>query len=128
MTSKPVLKAVIGNLVAVLLLAGGCGTTLGFSESETHFLELCQDQCGAGLECICGICSKTCDSVDPCRVLAARASCETRSVGACADEPASLCDVKCASDVECDDLGSGYVCEAGACRWGTELTASDGGG
>jgi len=128
MTSKPVLKALLGNLVAVLLLAGGCGATHGSSESETHFLGFCQDECGAGLDCICGICTKACDSVDPCLKLAAQATCDISSAGVCADEPVSVCDVKCTSDVECDELGSGYACEAGACRWGTELTASDGDG
>lgn len=125
MTSKPVLMVVMRNLVAVFLLAQACGISRGSNESETHFLELCQDQCVAGLECICGICTKQCDSSDACLELAAKASCETRSAGSCGDEPVSLCDVTCATNAECDELGPGYACEAGACRFGTELATSD---
>lgn len=125
MRNNPVRKGVMGSLVAWLWLAGGCGATQGSTESETHFLASCQDECGAGLECICGICTKPCNSVDPCRALADAASCETNSAGACADEPVSVCDVTCANDAECDGLGSGYTCDAGACRVRSELSGND---
>ena len=36
--------------------------------TETHWLTLCEDEsaCGDELSCVCGLCTKTCESADAC--------------------------------------------------------------
>lgn len=98
-------------------LAGACGgktsgtTILG---SESHFLVRCSDRCGDGLECIGGICTRSCiTGQDSCQELASAAICTNQSV-----EPGSVavCDVSCTTRKDCAALGAEHACESGFCR------------
>lgn len=101
-------------LVGLLLVA--CGGALGqrTAGGESHFLRQCADDCGAGLECISGVCTRGClVGEDKCTDLAAFAECTAASI-----EPGALavCDVSCTSDAGCASLGAGFECASGFCR------------
>ena len=100
------------------LLAGACGGTVGSKipsiGSESHFLAYCGDGCGAGLDCIGGICTRSClTDQTSCSDLAANAACTNQSV-----EPGqvAVCDVSCAGRSGCTALGTDYACDGGYCR------------
>src|SRR5688572_12849318 len=55
-------------VIGFTALVGGCGrTTEGGDGSETHWLTACQatSDCERG-ECLCGVCTVSCDSVRDC--------------------------------------------------------------
>lgn len=104
-------------------LAGSCGgaTNKPITGSESHFLETCEESCGQGLQCICGVCTRVCDDASKCTPLADGAACvELADVGptGCTDvSPAQgVCDRACSNDGQCSGLGDGFVCKAGVCR------------
>jgi hypothetical protein len=105
--------------VGVALFIAACGGTLGKVPSlgsESHFLAHCADACSAGLECIGGICTRTClTESSSCSDLGAGAQCTNQSV-----EPGqvAVCDVSCAESADCASLGADYRCEVGYCRSG----------
>ena len=103
----------------VLALAmAACGGSLGTRTAggESHFLEVCAESCEAGLECIASVCTRSClvESAD-CTDLSPRAVCTNESI-----EPGAVavCDVGCARDRDCAELGNGFECQAGFCRSG----------
>jgi hypothetical protein len=103
--------------VGVALFIAACGGTVGkvpMIGSESHFLAYCQTACDAGLECIGGICTRSCltDS-SSCSDLGYGAQCTNQSV-----EPGqvAVCDVSCTVNPDCEPFGTGYTCEAGYCR------------
>lgn len=104
------------RVLTVLLLS--CGGQLDNGPGvggETHFLVTCGDDCGAGLSCIEGVCTRSCEpGFSSCSELASAAQC----VGDFSSgQPfAGTCDVRCAADAECSALGRGFACRAGACR------------
>ncbi len=87
---------------------------------ETHFLAGCDEgACGAGLECICGVCTKPCTTDNTCKDQSPLATCEPAGTpnGACVNPQASpVCDVECNANTDCNSLGSGFTCEQGSCR------------
>ena len=91
--------------------------------SETHFLETCNGSCSGGLECICGVCTRPCDSASACSELGSAAECATCDGSA---EPTRICDVTCGSDDECSSLGGGFRCAAGRCRKDDDTSACGG--
>lgn len=100
------------------LLAGACGGTVGSKipsiGSESHFLAYCGDGCGPGLDCIGGICTRSClTDQSTCSDLTAGAACTNQSV-----EPGevAVCDVSCGSGGSCAALGADYACDHGYCR------------
>jgi hypothetical protein len=110
-----------GVLAAALTLAAAFGLACGGSTrqlpsvgSESHFLAYCSAGCAEGLDCIGGICTRSCLTEQAgCGDLSAAASCTNQSV-----EPGqvAVCDVGCQGDVACSGLGSGFACESGFCR------------
>ncbi|HYJ09132.1 MAG TPA: hypothetical protein VEX18_08980, partial [Polyangiaceae bacterium] len=101
-------------LVGFWLVA--CGGALGSRTAggESHFLRQCGDECGRGLECVSGVCTRGClVGEDKCTDLAAAAVCTDASI-----EPGALavCDVGCESDAGCAALGQAFACEDGFCR------------
>src|SRR5687768_6996930 len=63
----------------VLALAvAACGGSLGQRKAggESHFLEVCEESCGGGLQCISGVCTRSClvETAD-CSDLSPRAMC-----------------------------------------------------
>jgi len=109
--------------------AGACGGSVNEAPSigsESHFLAYCTARCEGGLDCIAGICTRSCLTQEAsCGDLAAGAACTNQSV-----EPGqvAVCDVSCASGAECGTLGSGYRCEGGFCRSGSSAGVVDAAG
>lgn len=110
---------------ALLLLAGllavSCKDDASRPQtgSETHFLTRCDESCGEGFDCVCGVCTKPCTETASCEQYAAAAECgpvpdrETL----CPYSPvAMMCDVTCRDDADCASLGPDHHCEEGACR------------
>jgi hypothetical protein len=105
-------------LAGLVVCAAGCGVTATSGDSESHFLRLCTDECGE-LSCICGVCTQACDDDDVCQGLADTATCQDVSA-TCGDDPSaptSACDVGCENDDDCGELGAGYTCDSGECRY-----------
>src|SRR5688500_4079547 len=75
-------------------MAGACDDTpaAGGGNSESHFLQVCHQTCGGGLECICGVCTRACDETSECRSLSEVAVCMDTCEGASASQ---ACDVPC---------------------------------
>jgi hypothetical protein len=96
-----------------------CGGSLGkrTAGGESHFLEVCAESCSEGLECITGVCTRSCLVESPdCKDLSPRAVCTNQSI-----EPGAVavCDVGCARARDCTGLGDDFECRAGFCRAGT---------
>ena len=118
----------LGAGLAVLALvlglpAGGCGANVDggtLRGSETHFLTRCDAACSDGLDCIGGICTRTCLLASgSCGDLASGAVCTDQSV-----EPgqAAVCDLGCSETADCAELGASHVCDAGYCRSGAPVS------
>jgi hypothetical protein len=88
--------------------------------SETHFLSRCDDDCGAGLACVCGVCTTICEQTAACAGYGPAAVCSASSSRTdgleCPEQTPSFCDVDCRADADCGALGSRYVCDGGYCR------------
>src|SRR5690349_1946365 len=103
------------HLMLGLWLAA-CGGALGqrTAGGESHFLRQCEDDCGPGLECVSGVCTRGClVGEDECSDLDSEAECTDASI-----EPGALavCDVSCSSAIDCANLGGAFVCQDGFCR------------
>ena len=109
-------RIALGTLLGALLV-GACGGTVGKAPSigsESHFLAFCAQDCGPGLDCIGGICTRAClTDQSSCADLAANAACTNQSV-----EPGrvAVCDLSCADGNSCAALGADYACDSGYCR------------
>lgn len=101
----------------VLLSCGGqldSGVSVG---GETHFLVTCGEDCGAGLSCIEGTCTRPCEpGFSSCTELASNAECVRDPDAPQQQAFGGTCDVRCAADADCSALGRGFSCRAGACR------------
>lgn len=91
--------------------------------SETHFLQRCDSEsaCGEALSCLCGACTRTCEETSACARLTSAAVClpvaSRPSDPACPETAVvSFCDVSCAKDEDCVQLGNAYRCDRGFCR------------
>jgi hypothetical protein len=104
----------VGRVAGALLLLGlaltSCGKTNEPGSGETHFLQHCEGSCGGGYQCLCGVCTKSCDGHAVCNE--ERASC--RAAGCATEE--LVCDVSCTASTDCAGLGSDFECAAGVCR------------
>jgi hypothetical protein len=111
----------VRSVCAGTALLAGCGAQSDDGAGiggETHFLITCGDECGAGLTCIDGACTRSCEpGYSSCSELSAAAACVNAPQDAAAREVfGGTCDVLCAGDADCASLGSGYFCRSGACR------------
>jgi hypothetical protein len=114
------------GVLAILLAACGGITATPTVGGESHFLRECDDGCGSGLECVSGLCTRSClVDRDSCRDLAEAAQCTDQSI-----EPGAVavCDVACRSDADCVKLGGDFECESGFCRTDPPPVASGGSG
>src|SRR5688572_23401033 len=108
-------------ILLALGLAFACGESKTAGSGETHFLSRCGDDgCAAGLECLCGVCSRACGP---------SATCDGLPGATCVEQPDSCgapitCDVGCTSDADCASVGTGHRCEAGACRAGDAVPSA----
>src|SRR5688500_812411 len=62
-------------LAATLASACKDDTSRPQTGSETHFLTRCDQSCGDGFECVCGVCTKPCTETPSCEQYAAAAEC-----------------------------------------------------
>jgi hypothetical protein len=91
------------------------------TSSESHFLTNCNESCGSGLECLCGVCTRACSNDASCATVFAGAECvdvaSRPAASSCPSSAASaFCDEHCAADSDCAALGAGFSCQAGFCR------------
>lgn len=98
-------------------LAVACGATTAkpHARGESHFLRTClADDCGEGLECLSGLCTRSCaaDS-NSCTELSAAATCSNFR-GQMAEAP--ICGVACAASTDCAVAGASLICVGGACE------------
>lgn len=103
-----------GCVAAVLVgCVGSAGETRG---GESHFLERCGDGCAAGLECLDGVCTRSCKTDSACRDLDEDAVCRESSpeVYACSldTDPTTAADARAETTVEPLDAASEPSTEA----------------
>jgi hypothetical protein len=97
-------KAYWNGILALLLI--GCGArSVQTSESNTNWLDGCDDaaDCGSGLACGCGVCTKNC----------AEAACPAQLE--CLAECGGSCQKACSDDRDCAALNASAQCERGVC-------------
>lgn len=117
-------QAALGNCAAVAVLAWlavACGATDGpRTGGQTNWLRACESdaQCGSGLTCLCGACTKVCEASDASCAALPGASCVTADdsgaiavCGGALPPVAGLCLPRCGAD-EC---ARGTACIAGVC-------------
>ncbi|HVW25141.1 MAG TPA: hypothetical protein VHC69_07195 [Polyangiaceae bacterium] len=121
----------IAKLAAGIFLAlstiHACGgkSTEAAGGSNTNWFASCSasSECGGGLECWCGICTKTCAS--ECSA-SAGATC-TAPPPSCADPPQAAkeeaCALQCTKDADCKAAGADATCVDSLCRR-TSLTTT----
>jgi hypothetical protein len=85
------------------------------TDTETHFLLRCAEECGQGTSCVCGRCTATCSEDTACAAFGISAKCASEAPE-CADDAPASCDVSCTVGADCQALGSDYGCEQGRCR------------
>lgn len=115
---------------ALAVMASGCSNSshqpvdpeIG---SETNFLRYCSDdECGSGLVCNCGVCTRRCEDAEQCGELAGGATCQSFPViseletSSCSMAP--TCEVVCERNDDCAHLEGDYSCQAGFCRTGSQ--------
>jgi hypothetical protein len=110
-------------LLAGLCLVFSCSTPAATQEggSETHFLTECEGPCAAGMQCICGVCSKACTRQSDCSGWSEAASCSPLGPRVAeqrcgAVELGAMCDAPCLTDADCSKLISARLCDSGYCR------------
>jgi hypothetical protein len=104
-------------LLGALAAATGCGKAVDETDSESHFLAFCTDECADGLSCVCGVCTKACAGDGSCDSLAFGARCAPLAVSSCAATSGELaCDVECSTDSDCGGVGARHECLSGRCR------------
>jgi hypothetical protein len=82
---------------------------------ESHFMRGCYDgdDCGAGLTCLWGFCTRACDvASEACAELDPRATCSVLNYD---PRPPSACAVACADSAVCAQVSSRLVCQRGFC-------------
>jgi len=92
---------------------------------ETHWLNKCQtdDECEAGLVCICSVCTLACETSDACDTgERGGAFCATTTsddlsatCGPSSAPSLGLCMASCVDDRACSDLGTPFACIDGIC-------------
>jgi hypothetical protein len=97
-----------------LELAAACGQTNTTESGETHFLLKCvkDGDCGDGLACLAGVCSRSCELSADCANLSETATCVDQVDG----HGAMVCDVACTTLADCSHLGPTHHCQNDFCR------------
>jgi hypothetical protein len=109
-------------LLIALCWSFSCSTSESSPEgSETHFLQSCEATCGDGMQCICGVCTRSCSEQTDCANWAGVASCaplapRVAAQRCAASESSGICDAACLTDADCSQLAADRVCDYGYCR------------
>lgn len=113
--SRRALVPVLGYLAfGFALSATACGSrSVQGTDSNTHWLSACNEarDCGSDFACVCGSCTKTCDSDIACSALDARDGMCVESVCG-GSATAGSCSLACNDD---DDCPATLSCSAGSC-------------
>lgn len=121
------LRIVIATMCAVAISAA-CATTSSSSGSNSNWLEVCSkdSDCGSGLECQCGVCTKTCTAASDCSALATGATCDPGDTTSICGTPQTraVCLHTCKADGDCNVIGQNTSCSDGLCK---RARAIDGG-
>lgn len=109
-------------LLGLLFATGACESErVDAIGGETHFLRLCDDDpsaCGSDFECLCGVCTVSCESQGPCASLYG-SECTAQDEASCTGSPAQqTCQVSCSGDDDCLVLSAQHQCQNGNCRLG----------
>ena len=71
-----------GSAIAACLFALACGSSSSTStDTRTNWLASCSDDCGAGLTCLCGVCTETCARDGACSEFGSDAVCVEAPAG-----------------------------------------------
>jgi hypothetical protein len=105
-----------GALALLLALGAGCQARAVSSVegSQTHFLRSCSVDCPAGLDCVCGVCTRPCELDLECGELASGATCS--SADAACSGAAPSCTVECDVDADCRSIAGDMACVSGRCQ------------
>lgn len=95
-----------------------CGKVEPVQSGETHFLAYCSETCQGGYDCVCGVCTRACESNAECASEPGAATCMEPSDRIC-EVATRSCDKGCARDADCVSLGYSARCVSGVCRKGT---------
>ena len=109
------------SVAGVLLLAACVSREERASDRESLIdlgrgLRLCDEDCAAPLECICGACTLPCERDGECNPLGPEAHCRSDADPPRCQTAKGVCDVGCEDDGDCARLGQGYRCDSGSCR------------
>lgn len=113
--------------IALLFLALGAGhgcqaqAVDSVDGSQTHFLRSCSVDCAAGLDCVCGVCTRPCELDFECGELAAGATCSAEDAACPGAAPS--CTVECTIDADCSTIAGDMACVSGRCQ-GPALSAT----
>jgi hypothetical protein len=121
------------TLLATLVL---CACTESHQEGfdkNTNWLRDCKDsnECGAGLQCVCGVCTSVCDRNAQCSDLADGAVCvglAAMSDSCAAEDTAAaqrVCTLACKTGSACAERNDALTCMASACT--LAVSSADGG-
>lgn len=122
MPKTPSFQRPLRALCAAFVLGGvvACGAAVDpIQGSETHFLARCSAECGGGLECIAGVCTRACQTDTECTSLSAAALCDNAAA-------APSCRVPCSVDDECQGENDGWSCSSASCVGTPRLLSSPG--
>lgn len=115
----------IGLAISAVSIAA-CSTSHTELNSNTNWLRSCEsdDSCGGDAQCICGLCTRSCNVISECQSpgVSAAVSCVATDSSAlsasCGGTPTSapkVCAARCTDDSACRSLGDGLVCNDGVC-------------
>lgn len=123
----------VGVLLATLF--AGCASTGSSPDGSTSWLRACDARiaCGSDLECICGVCTRTCGGNESCSALGPNAACANATILAdvCGGLPASggVCFSSCRDTSDCSSFARCMdgVCVSVAARPGVDASAGNAG-
>jgi hypothetical protein len=99
-----------------------CGaTTHDPTNSNTNWLRSCRRDadCGAGVSCLCGVCTRGCGASSECSAAATAcvATGDPTLVPSCGGEsvPAKICAAPCSEDATCHAMRADLTCNGGIC-------------
>jgi hypothetical protein len=111
---KPIFTRPLLGFCALLALGAAlaCGASVDpLSGSETHFLARCSAECGGGLECIDGVCTRPCVDDAECTSLSSVARCAPSETASGADS----CRVDCSGNDDCRAQNDDWTCATASC-------------
>ena len=84
--------------------------------TNTNWLQRCEtpSECGDALDCVCGVCTRSCSQSATCSDIGEDAVCETLATQSCAGAPSMACVAECSVDDDCLAIADAE-CSGGRC-------------